>query len=174
MLDKLYYKDSHLTSLAFLMLDNDELNLEEKQLVLAHINTCDKCMDKYIESLTDESLLEPNSNLASKIINAIDSQEHVKKGTKVLTIQFVKLAVAVCLTMVIFFSGALGITLNTPHHIQNNIDTTQSEKPKPKVEKDNNKFDFFDSFTSSFNRGFSGLADQINIGFKGDAKYGAK
>ncbi|MFZ2539536.1 MAG: hypothetical protein WAX04_11630 [Oscillospiraceae bacterium] len=173
MLDKVYFSNAHLTPLAFFMLENDGLDLEEKQLILAHISSCEDCMTRYVDSLTEDSLIEPSDGLANRVMDVIHSEQNTMKKTKILVMQFVKLGVALCLTMVIFFSGALGFALGTPTHIQNDRQQTeQQKKPKP-VEKDS-KHDFFNSITSSLNRGFLGFADQINIGFKGDAKDGAK
>ncbi|MEG0691886.1 MAG: hypothetical protein RR444_02265 [Oscillospiraceae bacterium] len=171
MLDKIYFSNGHLTSLAFFMLENGELDLEEKQLILAHISSCQECMANYVESLTEESLLEPSDGLSDRIMNAIHSEQETKKNTKILAMQFTKLGVAVCLTMVIFFSGALGFTLGPPERIENEAQITQE---KPKFEEKDHKTDLFNSISSSFNRGFLGFADQINLGFKGDAKNGAK
>ncbi len=173
MLDKVYFSNGHLTSLAFFMLENDGLDKGEKQLILAHISNCQECMTRYVDSLTEDSLIEPSNGLSNRIMDTIHSEQNTKKHTKILVMQFVKLGVALSLTMVIFFSGALGFGLGTHTHIQDNMQQIEQQK-KPISEVKESKHDFFNSLTSNLNRSFFGFADQINIGFKGDAKDGAK
>lgn len=174
MLDKLYFFNGHLTSLALFMLESDELNLDEKQLLLSHIGNCESCMNEYVDSLTEDSLIEPSESLTTRIMEAVYTENEEKKNSNIIAIQFVKLAIAVCLTMVIFFSGALGFSIGSNQRIDNEISYSQQQKPKPNQENKEHRAGLFDNIASNLNRGFSGLADKINIGFKGDAQNGAK
>ena len=164
MLDKMYFCNGHLTALAFLMLEHDGLDCEEKQLILAHISDCDDCMELYLESLTEDSLLEPSEDLPNRIMNVIQSQQETKKATKTLIIQFTKLGIAVCLTMVIFFSGAFGFTIGSPYHMEYSEPIVQEDFADKEYQE---KESIFSSISNSFNESFIGFADKINLGFKG-------
>lgn len=171
MLDKVYFSNDHLTALSFFMLDNESLELEEKQLVLSHISSCSFCMERYVDSLTDDSLIEPSPGLSNRIMDVIHSEQNVKKNTKILVMQFAKLGVAVCLTMTIFFSGLLGFAYPPRDSIENDRQPAVVEhQPKPQEEPSG----FFSNIADSINKGFYDFADQINLGFKGATKNGTK
>lgn len=82
---------------------------------------------------------------------------------KALIIQFVKLAVAVSLTMVLFFGGIADRIVNlTEEQIKFEIPQRQ--------EQENKKDNAFREIGESFNRYFFETADLINNSFRGDAK----
>lgn len=176
MLDKIYFNSNHLTPVAYIMLDSEILSSQEKQLMLAHINSCDLCMERYIESLTEDSLLEPDEALSNTIMQNIGQikDEMKEKSRKAIFFQFAKLSAAVCLTMGIFFSGALGFKINEiPRHNEQNkpqqSQQVQQAHQRPANTIKNDKPSFFDGLYDSINSGFRGFADQINLGYKGDA-----
>lgn len=181
MLDKVYFKSGHLTSLTYIMLESGAFDTNEKQLVLSHLSSCESCMESYLASLTEDSLIEPSAELIDTIMDNIGhiKDEMKEKSRKSIFMQFAKLSIAVCLTMGIFFSGALGFKINDIPESRGSNPATQSGQQAPiksttKPEDKKNNVSFFDGLYDGMNRMFTGFADQINLGYKGDVINGAK
>lgn len=150
MLNQLYFNHGHLTALAFLMLETGELSQDEKSQILFHLSECDECMQSYVDSLTETSLIEPPAELEANIIQAVVSENDKKRTSKVLSIQFVKLGIAVCITMVMFFGGVFEFIGDMPIKMAEN--TTQKEDtPNALFEFTNSISDSFNKFAFSFN-----------------------
>lgn len=154
-ISKEYFSNGHLTPLALLMLEVGGLSDDERELILTHILACDECMETYTESLTDDALVEPPQGLESKILKEVDETASKKQESKVLAIQFTKLGIAVCLTMVLMFGGAFDFIKN--------MDFTEKHPPIPnntiRVEAR-----LGETISYKFNKGFNEFASSINSG----------
>lgn len=160
MLDKSYYANGHLTQLAFLMLEAGALTEEERELVLTHLSSCNDCMQLYVESLSEDTLMEPPEMLEQNILKHISSHNIKKKQTKILTMQFVKLGIAICITMVLFVGGIFDFMTSVP---------PPKEEPKPQESQNQ-----FLDFANSFNNGFNEFAHNFNNSIKGEKKNESK
>lgn len=144
MLNQLYFNHGHLTAMAFLMLETDELSQEEKEMILFHLSECDDCMKAYVDSLTEESLIEPPTDLEVKIIQSVVTENGKKKKSKIISIQFVKLGLAVCITMVMLIGGVFDFIGDMP--------IKMIETAPPKEEKANVLYEMTQNFSNSFNK----------------------
>jgi hypothetical protein len=160
MLDKSYYANGHLTQLAFLMLEAGVLTEEERELMLTHLSSCDECMERYVNSLTEDTLLEPPTTLEQDILSRISEQNIKQKQTKILAMQFVKLGIAVCITMVLFIGGIFDFITSVPQ---------PKEETKPKVSQSK-----FVDFSNKMTDGFNQFAYHFNNSIKGENKNESK
>lgn len=165
MLDKIYFRDGHLTKLSYFVLENDGLENDEKKLFLTHISNCDRCMANYLESLTEETMQEPSETLPSRIVTAVIGNQEPKKTAKIMVMQFAKLGIAVCLTMTIFFSGLLGFSMGTPQERMQSNGTNITHKRQELRKEQAARSNFFDDISLSINKHFSGFADQFSVSF---------
>ncbi len=162
MLDNAYFKNGHLTALSFLMLDSGELSDREKELILYHLSNCNECMMKYVDSLTEDTLIDPPSGLEQKILNKISSQRTNKKHGNSIAIQFVKLAIAISITMVLFVSGVFELIESFPTEmIKNNREKQIEQSQSTKIT---------DDISNSFNQ----FAQKFNNFYKGEKKHERK
>lgn len=150
MLNETLFCNGHLTPLAFLLLESDALDDKEKELLLFHIIKCDKCMQEYTQSLTEELLIEPPSGLEQKIIKAVEVEYEKKRNSKILSVQFVKLAIAVCITMVMLIGGVFDYIGNVPNEMM-------KEKPQK-----NQKACFITQLGQDFSQAFNDFAYSFN------------
>lgn len=162
----LFNENNHLKETAFLMEEQGMLTKEESYLFLCHIESCSECMGKYIEYVEQGAQIEPPSELISNISKEAKKVREKRNEKKTLIIQLVKLAVAVCLTMVLFFGGISDRILNlTEEQLKLEFPIAGTEKPKNDALKE---------IGENFDRYFYEAADFINNSFRGDAKDGRK
>lgn len=157
MLDRLYFWNGHLTPEAFAALEAGVLSDEDRELILAHLETCADCMNDYIATLTDDALIEPPEGLEERIMCAVRAeqpQDSPQKKRKVLAIQFMKLAVAVCLTMVLLFSGVFDFIGNTSKNLaQRNAPIKMEQQVTQRPEQEEGRFtDWMTGFRDGFNQ----------------------
>lgn len=170
MLNKdLFNENGHLKESAFLLEEQGMLTDEESYLFLCHIESCDECGGKYLELLSASELTEPPPELSDNIMAEIGKINEKRSDKKILAVQFVKLAVAVCLTMVLFFGGVSdGIVKLSKEQIMPYFTATKNERPSP-PKTENPKEEAFRGLGSNFGKRFNEVADLINNSFREDA-----
>lgn len=160
MLDKSYFQNGHLTPAVFEALQAETLPQEDRILVLTHLENCSVCMDAYLDSLAAGAILDPPQDMEKEILSAVHAERTRRKGAKVRRIQYTKLAVAVCLTMVLSVGGFF--------QLQGRAASKPVKYEKPAVEQEAvtpPKPGFsFDTFWDSINEGFYQFADFFNFG----------
>lgn len=161
MLDKTYYVNGHLTQLALLMLETGALTAQERELVLTHLSNCEECMQLYLDNLTEEALIEPPENLEQNILAGISNESKKKRQSKIITMQFVKLGIAVCMTMVLLVGGIFDFITFVP--------PTDNQPPKPQQKQ----HQFF-NFSNQFMDGFNQFAYNFNNSIKGEKENESK
>jgi len=81
------------------------LSLSERKLLLSQLESCPEYMDAYLETLTEDVLLSPPEGMEARILDAIHLETLRQRRDRSLAMQIVRLAVAVCLTMVLSVGG---------------------------------------------------------------------
>ena len=175
MLDEKYFAGvpggpRHLTPEAFDALDAGELTDEERALMLAHLESCRGCMSDYIDRLADGVLLEPPDGLEERIgaaVRAEWTEELVaERRKKARIIQFTKLAVAVCLTVVVSV-GSFQLTgiLRGRNFVEFKPSATAQQAAVPPEQRPEEGENPLAGFVRGISQGFSQFADAINFGF---------
>lgn len=158
-----YFNKGHVTPLAFLLLESGGLSEKEKKEILYHITVCDDCMTLYVESLDCEFIVEPPKEMESKILSAVSNEKQKKRTRKTMAIQFVKLGIAVCITMVLFVGGIFDIVVEAPNKMIKYAQSVQEQsnqqpvKPKEEEIKENKP-----SLADNLNDAFISFADFFN------------
>ena len=163
----------HCSSETFLLLENGGLTAEERSRILQHLEECVDCMDAYMDSLSEEVLLEPPEGMEQRILQAVSREKRKKKESKVLAIQFVKLAVAVCLTLVMMAGGVFDFASREPRNaVENNAPLSAAEQ----VQAQQPKQGLISAVMRGFSDGFNQWAYGFTYGFsnKGDGNHAAK
>lgn len=171
MLDKLYFQSGHLTAAALFSLECGGLSEAERLLILTHLEQCPDCMERYLESLEGATLLEPPRGLEEAIAGAVRDEYQARKQKKVKLIQVAKLAVAVCLTMVLSLSGIfplLGkgdkqtqpLSPNMPYPVP--IQKEYKPHSRPLTEMSGNINSSMNQFAAIFRNGFNFGGDGNN------------
>jgi len=81
------------------------LSLSEKKQLLFYLESSPACMDAYLETLTEDALLSPPEGMEERILDAVHLETLRRRRDRSLAMQLVRLAVAVCLTMVLSLGG---------------------------------------------------------------------
>lgn len=138
---------------------------EDRILLLTHLENCRDCMAEFMDTLPEAELLPPPEGLTDRILGAVREEQRRKPERRAVRrakiAQFVKLGIAVCLTMVMFYgvNGILGLRENwdlvqAPPYASPNT-------PAPPAEDD-----FWTDVARGFDQGFTKFADAINTGFR--------
>lgn len=104
------FKGGHITDTALLAISCDLLELEEKQLLLSHIGSCEECRAAFILDMeTDlmEDELVPQLEQSMLFLMEEEKKLQEEKKNRFRFVQITKLAIAVCLTLVMFTGLAL-------------------------------------------------------------------
>lgn len=160
MLEQRDYRDGHLTGEAFAELDAGELSVQDRKLLLTHLEDCIGCMDDFLETLTEESLIEPPDGMEDRILAAVREEAGKQKQSRILLLKITKLAVAVCLTMVLFAGGVFQFAgraamLRQPDRIEQQAQTAPRQEERSRKNALGQIFsginDGFIDFAKSFN-----------------------
>lgn len=169
MLDRLYFTDGHLTPAAFAALDEGILSDEDRELFLAHLENCASCMDRYIELLTDDVLTAPPDGLEDRIMEAVRAEQQQvepSRERKILAIKIAKLAIAVCLTMVLFFGGVFDFIGNTSKGFaQNNTQIKIEQELEQNKQHSEREEGRFSNWMTDFQKGFNQFAKKFAFSF---------
>ena len=170
MLDELYFRSGHLTAAAFAMLDCGGLTEEERILVLTHLEQCRDCMDGYVASLVDDALLVPPEGLEERIAGTVQEEYLIQKKKKTKLIQISKLAVAVCLTMVLSLSGLFPLLGGSTKKQSPGSPQTTYQAPEPKEYKprENTLSDISGTINSNMNKFAAIFRNGFNFGGDGN------
>lgn len=158
MLDIIYFKNGHLTPMAFLLLESDGLSEEERELIATHLSECDECMNAYLESLTETELEEPSEDLSKRIVQQVELASEKRKDRKIIMMQFFKLGIAVCITVVMLFGGVFDVIANLPEQSKPEQSIEQSEPEQSSHSK-------FIELNRFFHSGFNDIASKFNNSF---------
>lgn len=151
MLDQEFFCHRHLTTDAYAALEADVLTLRDRELILLHLENCEKCMDSYLECLTEESLIKPPEGLNERIMEAVICEP--QKRASGSNFRFLKLAVAVCLTMLLFTGGGLLDYLSkVPNEMHSAKLPVVEESISPPTFKKNPLAKYLNGFQQEFNK----------------------
>lgn len=158
MLDQTYFDNGHLSSVALYSLVNGTLSPRDTQLLLIHLEHCPACMDAYITALDTAELESPPQDLEQKVLERLE-EASPRQDKSPLSAGIWKLAVAVSLTMLLFFGNVFHLLYTSSENLAQQI-TISSEQPKE------NKLS---QFASGFQQGFNELINRFNDLFDTDA-----
>ncbi len=164
MLDEIYFQAGHITRDAFAMLEKGQLSPEEREQLLAHMQNCPHCMDDFMDGLTEDSLMEVPAGLEPRILCAVEEEDEKRKARekKIIAVKITKLAIAVCLTMVLFTSGVFSYIGGAQQRMldrQNQAAQNQTVGKEPLHSRKENRLD---EFWNSINSGFMDFARDFN------------
>lgn len=182
-----YFADGHLTEQAWSRLagtpDGSDpsctgggtaLSDEDPILLLSHLESCRECMSRFLDTLEEDRLLTPPEGLEVRIAVAV-SEEYAKQTTgkrarRARVLQITKLAVAVCLTMVLFYGGGLALWKSRDAALVQPPGSTVQEPAdtgsRPVDGKHTGSGSFLTDLGRSISDGFFKFADSLNHGFQ--------
>lgn len=178
MLTNNLFHNGHITPLALLAQESDLLNSEQSQLLLSHLNSCDECMDSYLQSMDEASLMPLPDNFNESIFSRLDEQrrETIANSKKLRAIQYGKLVVAACLTMVLFFGSAYlfphgdrsanDLQMAPQSQISQQSPLIKEPKQPEKQEIEIPQDSLFEKITDGFYKGFYDFTNALNEGFR--------
>lgn len=170
----------HFDKYIFTLLNHDLLAEEEKIDVLEHLDYCSDCMELYLDSIDELCCATPDAALEPTIVSAIAAykEDQKKKKRKITFFQSAKLAMAVCLTMVMFWGGAISFSRTNGNDLT--ADTAAPSAEEPLISMDN-KFikrspgNFFIDMFDSYDRWFNEFVSGVNLPkSKGETKNATK
>lgn len=193
MLSDCYFADGHLTPQAWRQLTTlpdisgpsctegaAELTQEDRVLLLSHLESCRECMSRFLDTLEEGCLLTPPEGLEDRVAAAVAEesvrQTEGRRAHRARILQITKLAVAVCLTMVLFYGGSIALWMKrNPALVQCPEQTTQEEHHadrRPNEEKRADSGSFLTDLGRSISDGFLQFADLLNneFQFEGDGR----
>lgn len=103
MLSRMYRPEEHPSKELYAQLEQG-LAPMEREALLEHLEACIPCMDRYLARLEEDPLLEPPPGMEDRIIQAVREDFRLRRR-KIIFVNTAKLAVAVCLTMVLSLGG---------------------------------------------------------------------
>lgn len=104
------FKGGHITETALLAISCDLAETEELQLILSHIGSCEECRERFILDMETNLLPEeeiPQMEQSVLYLIEEEKEKQAEKKNRFRFVQITKLAIAVCLTMVMFTGLAL-------------------------------------------------------------------
>ncbi|MDD3693223.1 MAG: hypothetical protein PHX02_04885 [Oscillospiraceae bacterium] len=172
MLDRSFLTDGHLTDYTINLLadgqtdgySDDKLSDSDTYMLLSHLESCRECMDSYINAVSMSKLEALPDGFNEKIISKIKEQQPRDK-VQIVFINIMKLSVGVCLTLLLFFSGAFQVMSDATKNIIEYITVKSDVSPNQLSENSWNKL------TDNINANFSDFANHWNNLFKGEDKH---
>lgn len=158
MLDQRYFENGHLSQTALDALAMGTLSPHGTHLLLIHLEHCPSCMDAYIATLDTVPLEQPPEDLEQHILEQVEQVSHSRNSSSV-AIGFLKLAVAVCLTMLLFFANVFDRVFTSSEHLAQYLAVASEASGENQ----------WAAFASGFQQGFSDLINRFNDLFNGDA-----
>ncbi len=97
------YFDSqgHITDHGFQMLIDEELDEAPRYELAEHLDFCDRCVERYADFLTDDSLMVPREEIAPTVMDKIKHRARM-----VILSRTARVSIAACLALVIWVGGA--------------------------------------------------------------------
>lgn len=148
---------SHIDKKSIELLKFNLLSDTEKSAMLDHMAYCKDCMAQFVQEVDGFAMITPRVNIAAAVAGGIldYKKEEKQKRKQVAISQYFKLAVAVCLTMAIFWGSGLSLKgseniLTAPSKAPANGVTTQKQEFSPKANNNHNLFEGFNSWFSEF------------------------
>lgn len=169
MADNELLKNGHITALSFLQLEAEQLSDSAREIIAFHLSSCETCMEQYLDSFTNDTMVTPPETLEPQIMSYIAAHDNKKQQTKIMVMQFLKLSVAVSLTMAMIFGGVFDRIEAVPSNIINSIKAMEqveqnTHKPEP-IEEKKAGISFYD-IADSIQDGFNSFAFRFNNGKK--------
>jgi len=162
MIDTRCFENGHIKNEAFLLLESEKLNADERLALSRHLASCDACTQNYLELLTEDSLLDIPDGLNEKILKNTTGRINMEKSGRFKLNQLLKLTAAAVLAISFYSTGVFNYFYNTSYMISNNI--PQNEQLA--------RIDSFD-FGKRLNNEFSKFSNKINK-LNGDGLYEKK
>lgn len=158
MLDQTYFDNGHLSSVALDSLVNGALSPRDTQLLLIHLEHCPACMDAYITALEGVPLEEPPADLEQRVLDRV-AQTPPHRNRAPVAVGILKLAVAVCLTMLLLFGNVFHLVFTSSENLAQHLAVTSEASGES----------HWTAFASDFQQGFSDLINRFNHLFDRDA-----
>lgn len=168
MLHEQYFCDGHLTDAAFAALDEQTLTMPERELLLAHLESCPVCMERWLDGVAAQPLSEPPAGMEERILDAVSREGAKRKQGRIRVIQFTKLAIAVCLTMMLtvgvlpYLAGLEQKQQQFPNAVLSFQEQIELQKEEGRAAGQKNAS--LDAVFDSLHTGFRQMADFINFG----------
>ena len=140
-----FCQDGCLTDEAFQDLINGKADELARLEIAEHLSFCDKCVERYVNLLCEEPLLDPVVPAVPKVQSEIR-----RKMRTVFFNRYMRVGVAACLTLILWLGGVFST----------NKDITQQEAILPKPTKDKISHSWTEK-TADFSQQISGGIGQF-------------
>ncbi len=174
-LDPAWFDGGHLSAVAIGLLAEGSLSDRDAVLLLSHLEACPACMDAYIAAVSAAEPEEAPPELSERILAAVAEEAAAPLHTpptsrRRAALRVLQLSVAVCLTMLLFFSGVFEFLGKSSRAYMDRIslrteEQTTSAPPKAPGESG------WEKFSAGFAGGFETLVNQFNALFTGDERH---
>jgi hypothetical protein len=170
MLDYSLFNDGHLSDYAIGLIadghadgyNGSNLSDSDTYILLTHLEACDKCMDKYINAISNSKLEELPDGLNERIIESIKPEKTNPNKVEIVFINILKLGVGIGLALLLFFSGAFQEMSSATENIIDFISVKNDIQPSESS---------WNKFTANINYNFSNFVNQWNSLFKGEINH---
>lgn len=156
--------DNHLSEQYISALVGGGLSDRDTYLLLLHLEDCRECMDRYIDAVSECVPESPPDGLNESILSRLKTSNPQTTRTQIVIINIVKLGIAVCLTLLLFFSGTFEQIGRSTQTLVGLI----SVKSQPSLPRD--KSDGLSRLTDEINTSFSDFAGHFNNLLKGEER----
>lgn len=156
--------DNHLSEQDISALVGGGLSDRDTYLLLLHLEDCRGCMDRYIDAVSECEPESPPDGLNEGILSRLKTSNPQTTRTQIVIVNIVKLGIAVCLTLLLFFSGTFEQIGRSTQTLVGLI----SVKSQPSLPQD--KSDGWSRLTDEINTSFSDFAGHFNNLLKGEER----
>lgn len=140
-----YFNDSgHLTDYAFKKLVDGEDDELKRLEISEHLDFCDRCIERYMEVLTESTLLSPSIAVSKQVMPKIKASKRNKLINKYATA-----AIAASFAMVLWSYGAFNIDYERSNDFIKKTNTLITEKTE--------------DFNKNFEEAFFKLYNKIDL-----------
>lgn len=171
MLNRCLFDNGHLTDFAISLLaegnsagcNSSNLPNNEKLPLLAHLESCSECMERFLCAVSKTELEELPEGLEERIIERIKAEKPGSGRVQIVFVNIFKIGIGVSLAMLLFFSGAFQKMCSATENLIGYISAKNESYSKPAEST-------WDTLLADFKTGFSNFTGQLNSLFKGEIR----
>ncbi len=175
-LDPAWFDGGHLSAEAIGLLVDGSLYDRDTVLLLSHLEACPACMDAYIAAVSAAEPEEAPPELSERILAAVEEESAIlipapSSSRRRAAMRVLQLSVAVCLTMLLFFSGVFEFLGKSSRAYMERISTRTEEQTTPEKPPKAPGESGWEKFSAGFAGGFESIVNQFNALFTGDERH---
>lgn len=155
MTQKYFDAEGHITDRGFQMLLNEELDETPRYELAEHLDFCDRCVERYTDLLTDDSLMAPQEEITPAVMRKLK-----RRARSILMSRVARVSIAACLALVIWVGGVSRLPFMQEH--------------KENFEPTNQKTFSLQQAFQGANQGLDQMFSSFNAFLRGDNLKGKK